>query len=387
MAMPSLFQLEVVMTDIFEKRKIKLIVKSPIHIGSVEQKLTPFEYIQQGQYVYQVSDEKLSSFLQQKNLIDSYVSAVERDGHRFRLLNFFSNNRITLTEADLTNISAGRKTRLLGSGLQDYRLFIRDGFGKPYIPGTSIKGVIRTAILYNALFGYKTKDPDGFQKKIVEPIEKTDFKKKSPFEWVQERWLENFTLNKNNSPNTDWLRMLHISDAYPINLTEINLIPINILKKETSGWRYKTEYSGQKTTIWVESMPQNIVIEFDMVWDKKLLESFKTENNNISLPQNIDEVLSNIKKWAGDIVNFEKDFAKGQNLEDWYKNNTANFRIGFGSGMISTTMAMLLPDKTRKLIRNLAGKNKGDDVAPKSRKVWIKDNQTFPLGWAVMEVI
>lgn len=378
------------MNNIFEKKKIRLVVKSPIHIGSIEQKITPFEYIQQGQFVYQISDEKLSLFLNQKKLIDSYIAAVDREGHRFRLLNFFKNNKITLTEADLTAISGGRKTRLLGNELQDYRPFIRDGFGNVYIPGTSIKGVIRTAILYNVIFNFKIKDSNEFRK-IVESVERTDpklFKKKNPFEWIQKKWLENFNLpNKSNSPNTDWLRMIHISDAYPINLRETNIIPVNILKKESSGWRYKTENSGQSTTIWVESIPQNTSFEFNIVWDKRLLEDFKTENNNNSLPKNIDEVLSNVRKWSHNIINFEKDFSKGHNLENWYKNNPANFRIGFGSGMISTTIAMLLPEELRKKIRNLAGKNKGNDIAPKSRRVWLMNNQPIPLGWAVLEVV
>lgn len=380
------------MSNIFEKKHLQLKVVSPVHIGSIDQKLSPFEYIQQGQYVYQISDEKLSQFLFQKKLIDAYISAVEREGHNFRLLKFFNEKRVKLTEADLLIISGGRKTILLVSGLQDYRPFIRDGLSGLYIPGTSIKGVIRTAILYNALTNYKIKDPDGFKRTIVDPIEKTEpykFKKKSSFEWIQEKWLENFRLgDKNNRPNTDWLRMIHISDAYPSTiLPETTLIPINILKKETPAWKYKTENSGQKTTIWAECIPQNTFFEFEIVWDKKLLENFRSENNNLSLPQSIDEVLSNIKKWSDDIINFEKDFTRGNDLENWYKNNNANFRIGFGSGMISTTIAMLLPEKTRKLIRNLAGKNKGEEVAPKSRRVWVKDNQTIPLGWAVMEIL
>ncbi|MGQ3684149.1 MAG: type III-A CRISPR-associated RAMP protein Csm5 [Candidatus Loosdrechtia sp.] len=377
------------MSNIFEKKRLRLKVVSPVHIGSVDQKLSPFEYIQQGQYVYQISDEKLSQFLFQKRLIDAYISAVDREGRHFRLLNFFNEKRVKLTETDLLAISSGRKTRILANGIQGYRPFIRDGFGSLYIPGTSIKGVIRTAILYNVLSNYQTKDPDGFQRNIVTFIEKTEPKKftwKSPFEWVQEKWLENFRLgDKNNRPNTDWLRMIHISDAYPSTiLPETTLIPINILKKETLGWKYKTD-AGQKTTIWAECIPQNTSFEFEIVWDKKLLENFKAENNNLLLPQSINEVLSNMKKWFDDIIGFEKDFAKGNNLENWYKNNNANFRVGFGSGMISTTMAMLLPEKTRKLIRNFAGKNKGEEVAPKSRRVWIKDNQTIPLGWAVME--
>lgn len=379
------------MSNIFEKKHLRLKVVSPVHIGSVDQKLTPFEYIQQGQHVYQISDEKLSQFLFQKKLIDAYISAVDREGHKFRLLEFLKNKRVNLTDADLLTISGGRKSRLLGNGLQDYRSFIRDGFGSLYIPGTSIKGAIRTAILYKVLSNYKIKDPDGFKRTIVDPIEKTEpykFKKKNSFEWIQEKWLENFRLgDKNNRPNTDWLRMIHISDAYPSTIIpETTLIPINILKKEIPAWKYKTENSWQKTTIWAECIPQNTFFELEIVWDKKLLENFRSENNNFSLPQSIDEVLSNIKKWSDDIISIEKDFARGNDLEIWYKNNNANFRIGFGSGMISTTIAMLLPEKTRKLIRNLAGKNKGEEVAPKSRRVWLKDNQTIPLGWAVMEI-
>lgn len=377
------------MSTIFEEKRLRLKTVSPVHIGSVDQKLTPFEYIQQGEYVYQISDERLSLFLLQRKLIDAYISAVDREGHTFRLIKFFNENRVRLTETDLLNISSGRKTRFVGSGLQDYRPFIRDGFGNIFIPGTSIKGVIRTAILYDLLSDYKNKDSEGFQKRIVEPIERTEqfrFKKKSSFEWIQEKWLENFTLQrKSNSPNTDWLRMIHVSDAYPTNLIETNLVPITILKREASGWRYKTENTGQKTTICAECILQGTIFEVDIIWDKNLLENFKKENNYLALPQNINDVLSSTKKWADDIVNFEKSFTKDHNFENWYKNINANFRIGFGSGMISTTIAMLLPEKTRQLIRNLAGKNKGDEVAPKSRRVWIKDNQTIPLGWGLLE--
>ncbi|MEP9410723.1 MAG: type III-A CRISPR-associated RAMP protein Csm5 [Candidatus Brocadia sp.] len=377
------------MSDIFEKKRLRLKTVSPVHIGNVDQKLTPFEYIQHGEHVYQISDEKLSLLLLQKKLIDAYISAVDREGHGFRLMKFFNEKRVRLSETDLFNISCGRKTRLLGSGLQDYRPSIRDGFGNIFIPGTSIKGVIRTAILYNLLSDYKNKDPEGFQKRIVEPIEKTEqfrFKKKSPFEWVQKEWLENFTLSgKSKSPNTDWLRLIHVSDAYPTNIDETHLIPINILKKEPSGWKYKAEYSGQKTMIWAECIPQGIMLEFDIIWDKNLWENFRVENHRLPLPQSIDELLSCTRKWAKDIVEFEKGFTKGHGLESWYKNISTNFRIGFGSGMISTTIAMLLPEKTRKLIRNLAGKNKGDEIAPKSRRVWVKDSQTIPLGWGLLE--
>jgi len=374
--------------EIFEKKRMKLTVKSPIHIGSVDQKITPFEYIRRGEYLYQVSDEKLGIFLQKRNLIDLYVSAVQKEEHRFRLLDFFKGKGITIKEDDLLSLSKA-KTKLIGdaSRLQEYRPFITDGFGKPYIPGTSIKGVIRTTILYNALLSYKINDPNGFQSEVIEKVKRTsqrDFRRKGAFIWLQEKWLENFKLSeKNNSPNTDWLRMLHVSDGYPVNLKETNLIPVNILKKEASGWKYKTETSGQNTIIWIECIPTDTVIEFDLVWDNELLKRFE-EGNKVKLPKDINEILSCIGKWSEDVRSFETGFSKGHSLENWYKINRANFRIGFGSGMISTTMAMLLPEDIRKMVRNLSGKNKGDEIAPKSRRVWTKEGGIIPLGWAMV---
>ena len=375
--------------DIFEKKRMKLTVKSPIHIGSVDQRITSFEYIRHGQYVYQVSDEKLSIFLQKRNLINFYISAVQKDGHRFRLLDFFNRKGIAIKEDDLSALSKA-ETRLIGdaSRIQDYRPFITDGFGKPYIPGTSIKGVIRTAILYNALLNYRINDPNGFQNDIIERIKKTaprDFRRKGTFIWLQEKWLENFKLSdKRNSPNTDWLRMLHTSDGYPVNLKETNLLPVSILKREALGWKYKTETSGQNTTIWIECIPADTIIEFEVVWDNELLKRFKEEDNKVTLPKNINEILSCIGKWSEDVRSFEIGFSRGHSLENWYKTNKANFRIGFGSGMVSTTIAMLLPEDIRKMVRNLSGKNKGDEIAPKSRRVWVNEGRIIPLAWAVM---
>lgn len=376
--------------EIFEKRRMRLIVKSPIHVGSLNQKITPFEYIQNGRLSFHISEEKLSLFLHKKNLLEAYISSVQREGHKFRLFDFFKNRGVVLKEAELNNISKS-KARIIGesSRLQEYRPLIRDGFGKVYIPGTSLKGVFRTALLYNVLLNFKNIDPKGFNSEIIERIRKTppkDFKKRNSFLWLQEEWLEKFELaNKKNSPNTDWLRLLRISDAYPKNLEETNIIPIHILKKEKSGWKYKIETSGQNTLIWIECIPKDCEMEFDLSWDDCLLRKFAVNKiDNIYLPKNIDELLKMVNKWSIDIRNYEIIFSKGSKLEKWYEVNNPNFRIGFGSGMVSTTIALLLPEDLRIMIRNISGKNKGDDVAPKSRRVWINGENVIPLGWAIL---
>lgn len=378
--------------SIFETKRIRLKVKSPIHIGDVEQKISRFEFIHQEGFIYPISEEKLSLFLQKKNIITSYVQAVEREGHRFNLSEFFKSKGISLKRADLENLSGGKRIKVLSdvSRMQDFRPFIRDGFGIVYLPGTSIKGVIRTALLYNILKDFKQTAPSAFKKAVEDRISndiKAKINKKKLFQWANEKWLQGFVLNnKNMAPNTDWLRMLHLSDAYSSDNIETVLIPVNILKKEKT-WTYKEEAPDQKTTIWIECLPENTVFEFEATWDKRLLEDFKRHNTKILLPDNLDNLFKNVKSWSHDIFEFEKDFSKGHNIENWYKSNIANFRIGMGSGMVSTTISILLDEGLRKKIRNYAGLNRGNDIAPKSRRIWLKKDSPIPLGWAAIEVI
>ncbi|BCB96600.1 type III-A CRISPR-associated RAMP protein Csm5 [Dissulfurispira thermophila] len=388
--------------SVYETKRIKLTTKSPIHIGSVDQRITRFEFIHQGQYIYPISEDRLSGFLQKKNLVSHYVSSVERDGSRFNLADFFKNKAVTLNASDLENLSNKRKIKVMAdaSRMQDFKPFIRDGFGLPYIPGTSIKGVIRTALLYNILKRFKQNNDSEFQRVIEARISQdidADYRKKNKkelFQWANKRWLEGFILErkqrdnqqmKTRCPNTDWLRMLHVSDAYTSNNIETVLIPANILKKENT-WTYKKEDSGQNTTIWIECIPENTVFEFEVAWDKRLLDDFKRYNESINLPDSLSAVFNDVNNWASDALNFEKDFSRGNDLENWYKNNTPNFRIGFGSGMVFTTIIMLLNEDLRKKIRNYAGLNRDNDIAPKSRRVWLKNNMPVPFGWAVIGV-
>lgn len=379
--------------NLFKIKKCRLTAISPIHIGGVDQKLTPFEYIHYSNKIFFISDEKLSTFLLRKNLIDHYVKAVSSDGHKFRLSKFFKEKGVTLTEKELIEISGGRFTKIIGDStrLQDFRPFIRDGLGEIFIPGTSIKGVLKTAVLFDVLKKLKEQDENAFnhliENRISNDISK-GAKKKFFFQWGMEKWFEAFELkNKRNSPNTDWFRMLHVSDAYPVEEIQTNIIPISILKKEKTGWRFKVDSPGVNTLIWAECIPSETVFEFQIAWDVKLLESFKNQNTNKTLPENLDELNKILQSWSSNIHKSERDYLSGHILHKWYDNEHPNFRIGFGSGMNSTTILQLLPDELKKQIRNYSGINRGDDEAPKSRRIFVNNSEAIPLGWAMLEIM
>lgn len=67
--------------SIYESKKVYLKLFSPVHIGNEQGKITRFEFLTQGNYVYPVSEEKLANFLLDRNLIDDYIQEVEiREG-------------------------------------------------------------------------------------------------------------------------------------------------------------------------------------------------------------------------------------------------------------------------------------------------------------------
>lgn len=375
--------------NIFEKCTLKLTTKSPVHIGSFEQSKTRFEFIIYQNYLYPVSEERLAKFLHSKNLIGDYCARVEAEAHLFSLADFLKSKAITINESLLNELSSGRKIILTAdaSQMQEYKPLIRDGYGNPYIPGSSIKGVIRTAILYKLLKTLKEQHPDRFTEEIEKRISSDIDKKVNSqmfSDWINIEYFENLMLlSKTKTPHTDWLKMLKVSDAYCHEKVKTILVPANILKKEEI-WKYKEEYEGKKTTIWIECIPENTTFEFDINFDKGMLFEFKKQNSNISLPQDLNSIFDCVTEWSQDLIKFEKNFLYSTPLKNWYENNVCNFRIGFGSGMLGTTILMLLNESLRCKIRNYAGIDRGENVAPKSRRIFQKGSFIIPPGWCLL---
>lgn len=379
---------------VFETIECKLITKSPIHIGSHEQQITRYEFVTEGNNLYPISDERLALFLQRKNLITEYCAEIEREGSRFVMAEFLKKKAVKPTSEELLELSAGRKLRVIGdvNQIQEYKPFIRDAFNNPFIPGSSIKGVLRTAVLYKILKSLKRDNPSKFKNEIENKIEQMinqdpqGKNKKEFFSWAEKRFLQGFNLlHKREQPNTDWFRIFKVSDAYSYEKVNTVLLPVSILKKEAT-WTYKYESEGKKTRLWIECIPEGVEFKFKINIDKNLINEFYKGTDNLNLPRSTTELLETLRDWAQDLVEFEKNFFSNHALKLWYERNPSNFRIGAGSGMISTTMIMLFDEKLRVKIRDYSGGPNPSSTAPKSRKVHERDNTNTPLGWCLLKV-
>ncbi len=121
-----------------EKIDFELEVLSPVHIGSGE-KITNWEYIIEGGYLKVYPYEHLISYLHKKN--PKYLEV---------LRNSMRDKDFSLLKLKQTNINIGEPLYELKLALplrtREVELFIKS-LGKPYIPGSELKGALRTAYI------------------------------------------------------------------------------------------------------------------------------------------------------------------------------------------------------------------------------------------------
>lgn len=145
--------------------KVTLGVYSPTFIGSgTTYKKDSYIYDRQNNKVYFLDEGKWAVFLGQHGLIDDFAQALTRELQRFDLFRYLGNqSQLRRTYGSVWNViramqddgviraeeeyyAADRNGRV-----NDIAGFIRDAEGNPYVPGSSLKGAFRTAILTSVI--------------------------------------------------------------------------------------------------------------------------------------------------------------------------------------------------------------------------------------------
>jgi len=395
--------------DLFEKRELDLHVISPIHIGTKEGSLSSLEFAVHKGTAFVIDDEKFGLFLKKHGMVDHFVEAA-RSGP-VNIKKFIESNGGFSLPAVLEKIS-GYSIPGEVEQMKEFRSFVRDGRGQIYLPGTAIKGVFRTAVLYKMLSDNPARmgEIQGSAERNLLNIQgggRESAKKRFSAKWLQEDLLEGFSLaNAKKGPNADLLRCLKISDAYPIDGCETRVIKLLFLSKRADeGFYWSKKKKGFSSTdkpleIWIEVLSSG-ALRTELVWDRELFDRFKRENPHRKWPADgIDGLLSLLSKMSKDVIEHEKRFFKttgsttlrgsginpeqaAKALGSFYANIPGDvMRIGFGSGMLSTTVNLHFPQELRQKIRDACGFPRPNDPAPKSRRVSEAENgQWRPMGW------
>lgn len=295
--------------------KAKLKVITPIFIGGGDNyKISRFEYIfdEASSNIYILDLTKWTSFLRDNKILDMYIQFVDTQASEkkggLNNMDFIKRYQMFfkkpfITEDVLRKVS--KRIIKLSKDMNDFNTndlicFIRNTEGKPYIPGSSIKGALRSAFMS---YAYKSNSSiaQRHERDIAMLFKESDTKKirNKLKDKTQEKILFNYkALIEHNTEQYektgDILSFIRVSDSSPFD--EQNLF---ISKK------YDHVYieTAAKQMDKINSMPvfreyvlPGTEVEFEISIDLFNLKNIKT--NNIAIPQNIEDIFKALMcKW------------------------------------------------------------------------------------------
>ena len=365
------------------KKLYKATVMSPIHIGNGN-KISSLEYFVDSKFVRinmnsLFSDEKFD----REGFVKDVEMGLTRLEERYRSVA----EKHKLYELD---ISTSAKTCLHQTGGEVAEFTkTRGGF---FIPGSSIKGAVRTALLW-----YILKNDENIRSEMEMHLLDVIRGKRVRRERVDDE-IEKMVFGEN--PTTDLLKVLHIpdTDILPHNLFRIENVKILSTRKVGYGWK---RFSIPVEALRVGSRFR-LTMEIDEFFeDEKVLKEIGFEDK-ISYLSELEKIC---KEFSSMLIDYEIDFFNRCNV-DGGLNNIIEFykrlrdekgillRMSWGSGWHSMTVGTILGDDIMEQLRRRyqlgRRRNPPEYVKPypKTRKlVFESDKPAYPMGWLKLEVL
>jgi CRISPR-associated protein Csm5 len=265
---------------------------------------------------------------------------------------------------------------------------IKDSFDRPYLPGSSLKGALRTALAWH-IWRERRLQPD------VRQLERRR-------EWAGSGYEKSLF---GRSPNHDLLRALHVGDSASIEADRLMIANV----------RVQSRGGSQGAPVEVEAVRPDTTFQLTVKLDRLL---FSAWAQRAELPAQGEEWLARLPRlvqeysagrvqrelaWhrqagsAASIVQFFQQLA-GARLGP----NRFLLQLGWGAGWESKTFGAHLQsngDFMARIIRDYRlaiGQRKADDPFPKSRRITvgfqrsqdgrIREQPAPPLGWCLVEM-
>jgi len=455
---PALTQLKAYQECKYKYRRVQL--TSPlIHIGiGAAGALNIFEYIQKNGKIYVPNQTALAEVLQKpeksqkplplqrninsknsprgyleeyKKLSQKYIQVIERkDFNQIRDIRDILEKLQELYDKALGSKSLDNQEIFPEDGVsqkwvnlqitKDIAPMMRNGFGEIYIPGSSIKGAIRTAIAYYLLKHQAPKRVSEIEEKIRElrlkqlsekktflddeqMLKIADDKKISMNSYLFSNFrlgFKNSRFGEPNTSNTDFMRAIRVADSAQlltnfddeVNLPVVAEVISSSFKENPNQRMAEFRASNYIEMIW------NVQTEFTICIDTEMLDRFQHEQSMELPPQlkTVEGIVEICHEFAQAQWEYEQKYWNSitdtqprldfSSLRNFYASpSNYNLRLGWGSGMIGTTVGLHFQEPTRSAIRNASGKPTSSSEAPKSRRTAVIPDRNNPikkpLGW------
>ena len=300
------------MRDIYEHYKIELTTVGPVFVGNGRD-YSKNEYIIDNGRVYILNYAKFISYLDKRRLLPKYESFMLDDYDN--LCVWLQNNNVNKLDYDNFVVNC-YDYRGIGKK-HTVKACIKDPYGNPYVPGSSLKGILRTMLLALDIRENPDKYDDLKRGLLGELDNKYSMlngeKKLNDISFVDGIRVSKHKLNQMNS--------IIISDSEPLDVKDLGLY----IKNDKS-------LDGKKTKvlpIYREAIQPKNKIYFDLTLDHSRVED------------NIDITIDTINRA---IANFSKLYYK------FFLSKFSGFKypgddmiwIGGGSGFVSKTVVYAL---------------------------------------------
>lgn len=210
-----------------KKYRVTLTTRGPLYIGSGQQ-LKKKDWIMSGKKGYVFDLRKLYLFLDKKNLLSQYERFVIGQGReKDSSLKDWFDSFLSAAELEELKREATRYTfdcnGLKENYKNDLQLFVKDGLSRPYVPGSSLKGTIRSILLSQKL----QDKPSGYAEDVIRdsanPDKLKDWKYKKQLEKTSKRletenfYIRNLEKTPTSNPRQDIMAAVRISDSLPVD--------------------------------------------------------------------------------------------------------------------------------------------------------------------------
>ena len=263
---------------------------------------------------------------------------------------------------------------------------IKDAFYRPYLPGSSLKGALRTAIVWFAFGARKLTMRDVKPRLGRNPA------------WAAQA-IEQELLGRD--PNHDLLRALHVSDSQPIGPEQLILVNAQVVTR-----------GGMGSPIEVEAIRPDTELELTIKLDNALFSDWAGKLGLRERADWLQHLPAVVRRHTACQVKDELTWYNGRKGAEAARNfytelsqlnlpeNTCVLRMGWGGGWDSKTLGSHLrsdPAFLEGIIRDYhmtRGRRQPGDPFPKSRRVSVRrvranngavhDTIGLPLGWVLL---
>ncbi len=285
----------------------------------------------------------------------------------------------------------------------EIRETIKHPSSRPMIPGSSIKGAIRTALLW----GFMDDDNQEAQKAFEYSVNylKGQLQRKPNRSWAGQD-IERHVLGKD--PNHDLMRAVQVSDTAPIPIEALEMGVAWTVTLNQRGELVQKREGGREYKNFVEQIRAKQSSDFSIKIDKSLFG--QREKRELGYSDHQERVVC---EELADVCNFVTvELAKDEaEFYDYYglpelasfyeslSNQIENLRdgafilqIGWGTGYLPKTVTGLLTGDDNDLMmrlrrhyrlgRSRSGRDYYDEEFPKTRRVlYDRQSPKSPLGW------